>query len=300
MPTTPLPIVALAALTPEHIGERGDSQYGGKVYEEYRAKRQQYLGMVVAVSDNERYESRGWDDGDIVYRRTVTVFDGVKASTFDSDIAYNGTGGRATAWAVDASVDVMAAYYKWYLSVALPTQALIVGVSAKAQYLKELDETSEQLAAIPALAKGQTYKVVRGRKVPHGTTGKVFWFGDKGWGMSVGLSITDRKDTHGRNLDVVFVALKNLEYVPDNAATVNVAAALASNVAARADADCVAARAATNWYKDQIAAWLKQTGYNAESVHERLIEVLTDKIKNANGVDDASAVALVALRSTAT
>lgn len=299
MPTTPLPTVTLAALTPEHLGERGDTQHGLKVHEEYRAKRQQYLGMVVAVSDNERYESRGWDDGDNVYRRTVTVFDGVKASTFDSDVAYYGTGGRATAWDVDASPDVMAAYYKWYLSISLPSQAVKVGESAKAQYIKELDEASEQLAAPPALAKGQTYKVVRGRKVPLGTTGKVFWFGDKGWGMSVGLSTSDRKDPRGRNLDVVFVALKNLEYVPDSAATATVGAALADNVAARADADGVGTRAATKWYKDQVTAWLKQTGYDAASVRERLIEVLTDMVKNANGRDDASAVALVALKTTA-
>ena len=87
--------------------------------------------------------------------------------------------------------------------------------------------------------------------------------------------------------------------MPANATSVKVGAAIADNVTARADADGVASRAATKWYKDQVAAWVKQTGSDAASVRERLIEVLTDMVKNANGRDDASVVALVALKTAA-
>lgn len=47
--------------------------------------------------------------------------------------------------------------------------------------------------------------VVRGRKVPIGTEGEVFWMGDKGWGMSVGLRLLDGSK--------VFTAMKNVEIV---------------------------------------------------------------------------------------
>jgi len=35
--------------------------------------------------------------------------------------------------------------------------------------------------------RGREVKVVRGRKVPKGTTGRVFWTGNKGWGDRVGI-----------------------------------------------------------------------------------------------------------------
>ncbi len=48
-------------------------------------------------------------------------------------------------------------------------------------------------------------RVVRGRKVPIGTEGEVFWMGDSGYGMSVGLRLIDGKK--------VFTAMKNVETV---------------------------------------------------------------------------------------
>lgn len=48
-------------------------------------------------------------------------------------------------------------------------------------------------------------KVVQGRKVPIGTEGEVFWMGDSGYGMSVGLRLIDGKK--------VFTAMKNVEVV---------------------------------------------------------------------------------------
>lgn len=53
--------------------------------------------------------------------------------------------------------------------------------------------------------RGSTVKVVKGRKVPLGTEGEVFWLGDKGWGWSVGLK-TAEGEKH-------FTALGNVESV---------------------------------------------------------------------------------------
>jgi hypothetical protein len=46
-------------------------------------------------------------------------------------------------------------------------------------------------------------EVVKGRKVAKGTVGEVFWVGDNGFGVSVGLSLT--------NGEKVFTAIKNIE-----------------------------------------------------------------------------------------
>jgi hypothetical protein len=50
---------------------------------------------------------------------------------------------------------------------------------------------------------GATVEVVKGRKVAKGTVGEVFWVGDNGFGVSVGLSLT--------NGEKVFTAIKNIE-----------------------------------------------------------------------------------------
>ena len=281
-----LPLVSIANLRSAHIG------VGEGTLDAYITKRVDYLGMVVAVSD---------EDVNGVYRRTVTVFDlaTMKASTFVSDTilstptqAHNG---RASAWGVDALPETMAAYYKWHLSVSLPTQALAAGESAKVQYIKDVYMESQEETPTPPLARGQVYKVVRGRKVKHGTTGSVFWFGDKGWGMSVGLNTSDRKDSRGRNLDVVFAALKNLEYVP----TTNTTTDNAVSPAIRAAADGVAVRNAVTWYKNAVTDWIKQTGYDGDSVRQRLIEVIDNILKDSNSDSNttlASTIALLALR----
>jgi hypothetical protein len=54
--------------------------------------------------------------------------------------------------------------------------------------------------------KGKTVKVVRGRKVPKGTSGLVFWVGSNQWGESCGF-ITATGDKH-------FTALTNVEVAP--------------------------------------------------------------------------------------
>lgn len=299
MATTPLPVVSLNSLTAANIGEREDSDFGKNQLRDYIAKRKQYLGKVVAVSDSEKWESRGWDDGDTVYRRKATVWDGEAALTFDTDVVLY-RNGRATAWDVDADESTMAEYYKWYLSVELPRLAAVEAAAEKGRALRDLEKAQASVVAPPALARGQTYKVVRGRKVPIGTTGKVFWWGDKGWGMSVGMNTSDRKDARGKNLDVVFVPLKNLEYVPnaqETAASAAAAAALTEDSVERQAAAGAAIRRGVEFYQDALNAWLKKTGYDGDSVRQRLIEIINDGVKKTSDETKvyAAGIALLAL-----
>lgn len=63
------------------------------------------------------------------------------------------------------------------------------------------------------VTKGDTVRVVRGRKVPKGTVGKVFWEGESRFGLSVGLALSDKKDASGKYAEVAFTAPSNLEVV---------------------------------------------------------------------------------------
>lgn len=53
-----------------------------------------------------------------------------------------------------------------------------------------------------AIIKGQTVTVVKGRKVPLGTVGIVFWVGENNWGTQVGFK---------SNGETYFTAITNLE-----------------------------------------------------------------------------------------
>lgn len=59
---------------------------------------------------------------------------------------------------------------------------------------------------------GKDVIVARGRKVPKGTVGRIFWTGNNGWGDSVGLDIMV-----GARHDRVFTAMKNVDVInPDD------------------------------------------------------------------------------------
>lgn len=61
----------------------------------------------------------------------------------------------------------------------------------------------EELQTNDPIKKGSTIKVVRGRKIPHGTTGVVFWSGVSQWGLRYGF-----KDSSGT---VFWAAAGNVE-----------------------------------------------------------------------------------------
>lgn len=58
---------------------------------------------------------------------------------------------------------------------------------------------------------GDKVEVVGGRKVKKGTVGHVFWIGDSGYGVSVGVRFSDTKDARGRYVDVQFIAPRFLK-----------------------------------------------------------------------------------------
>lgn len=69
--------------------------------------------------------------------------------------------------------------------------------------LQSLKRKSEEEREAKIVRVHKVVRVVRGRKVPIGTVGEVFWMGDKGYGMAVGIRLIDDKR--------VFTALKNVE-----------------------------------------------------------------------------------------
>lgn len=60
-------------------------------------------------------------------------------------------------------------------------------------------------------------RVVKGRKVPKGTEGRVIWLGNGNWGPRVGIATSEERDSSGRYKDVVWTAASNCEVVLDEA-----------------------------------------------------------------------------------
>ena len=69
------------------------------------------------------------------------------------------------------------------------------------------------------MTKGTTVKIVRGRKIPLGTTGKVIWKGQNQWGWRVGIKVDPTKE------EVLWTALGNVEAIYDDAQVVTEAIA---------------------------------------------------------------------------
>lgn len=61
------------------------------------------------------------------------------------------------------------------------------------------------------ITNGDTVCVVKGRKIPKGTRGIVFWNGETRYGSSVGIRFSDKKDSSGKYIDVEFTAPINLK-----------------------------------------------------------------------------------------
>ena len=190
----------------------------------YKAKRTEFVGCVLTVTDRcetVRIMSDVWDDE---YTRTVTVWDAanrcVHTMVTDTQIGWYGRNlDRVSVWEVDATPEAVAAYNEWMLEVGIPQAA---DEKAKETRRKQWAALKGQIDSIlsPEPRKGQVWEVVKGRKFAKGTRGKLFWSGTNQWGESFGLATSDRKDEQGRNTDAIFVASGNLAYVPtdeDNA-----------------------------------------------------------------------------------
>ncbi len=92
-------------------------------------------------------------------------------------------------WDADVMAGEFAQEYQDYLA----EEEVKAAEREKAREIEEAKQREERAkSAILDPAKGLKCKVVKGRKVPKGTIGEIFWVGDKGYGLTVGL-----KDSQG-------------------------------------------------------------------------------------------------------
>lgn len=158
-----------------------------------------HVGLVLGIG-----EQNGYDDSDFY----ATVWNPVTGSP--DRIQY----GTTRAWTypnhaeVDASPEVQAAY-----------QAYLDAAADKARQAQAALE-----AKTPRM--GKKVRVVRGRKVPIGTEGVIFWMQEQtftprfknGWkhgpdAVKVGIALDDTRDARGRYANVAWTYIANVEVV---------------------------------------------------------------------------------------
>jgi hypothetical protein len=135
--------------------------------------------MVVALT-----EHNFWDDSDFA----AIVWDAETGRP--KEVTYATTRGWTyhNSARVDATPEVATAYEAYKAALAAKRVAATMAYEAQ------------------KVAKGKVVKVVKGRKVPVGTTGEVIWYGDGKWSARVGI-----KDADGT---VYWTAASNVEVVP--------------------------------------------------------------------------------------
>lgn len=129
-----------------------------------------YEGQVVALR-----EMNGYDDSDF-YAVVMPA-----GATEPGEVFYNTTRGYMDGHAVVDATDEAAAAYASYRN--RKREEYRAAVKARE------DEAAAAEAARPR--RGDTVKVVKGRKVPKGTTGSVVWTGEGAYGPRVGLKDAD-------------------------------------------------------------------------------------------------------------
>lgn len=132
-----------------------------------------YAGKVLKTGSREvRVMSDVWSDE--VY---ATVWTGTGTLDVPYGIYEFGINGVAT---VDATPEVVAAANDWRLA----TEVAKLRASALSRAAKTLADVEEAAATV---RKGREVTVVKGRKVPKGTTGEVIWIGAGHYGSRVGV-----------------------------------------------------------------------------------------------------------------
>lgn len=161
---------------------------------------------------------------DIFEYQTFAVCYNPATDSFESRYV-NSDYGSTTAYAeVDAEPELMVRYAAWIVEQAAE--------NAGFHHSRELDEARNELRHVKY---GRNVKVVRGRKVPVGTTGRVFWTGDSKYGTRVGIELASGER--------VFTATHNVEVEVDPAEVAKVEAMFAKS-AVRQAAKFAAERAA--------------------------------------------------------
>lgn len=107
---------------------------------------------------------------------------------------------------VDATPEVMAQWKNWVEEREREHQEVLARLDRERLEAAGLREKN-------TVRLGKVVKIVKGRKVPLGTQGLVFWMGKDGWGKDkVGIATTDRREK-GRYMDVVWAAASNCQVV---------------------------------------------------------------------------------------
>jgi len=137
-----------------------------------------------------------WNDSMHIESFHAMVWDASKGAPVDVYYKddYSNTDGS---FEVDATPDVRAAYDAYTDKIT----------AAHVAYVAELE--------FNRVHKGKFVVVARGRKVPKGTRGQVFWIGNNGYGTSVGI-ITATGEKHFTalaNVDVVLATPEETEQV---------------------------------------------------------------------------------------
>lgn len=198
------------------------------------------VGSTVAVYD--RWQSRGWDDGDTV---TYAVARNAAGEWQEFHVATDrcDAGNRAV---VDATTEAAEAY-----EAHLRAEAERVARERAAEAARAEAERVARERVSPD--KGAFVIVAKGRKVPVGTVGRLFYTAPSEYGMRAGIATSTRTEKRtGRNgteydsaADVVWTALDNLAVIlpemPADAREVDAlyrcAAAVYAHAAARAEVD---------------------------------------------------------------
>jgi hypothetical protein len=206
-------------------------------------------GNVLSVREVTR-EVKGFEDEYHIYQVVeVTAWDpeegkGVEFVAYSPcDFAWSSGKKNPILWSVDASPEVYEVYNKWVTDVAAPAAAESAAEYARKESLRRGEATVASILN-PKLARGQVWRVYKGRKFPIGTQGTVFWYGDNRFGLAVGLATTERKSQSGKYLDVIFVSAGNIEYIPTQADLASVRE-IESNAQERADKNSKEAYEAT-------------------------------------------------------
>lgn len=118
----------------------------------YGKTKPEYVGCVLST-----YERNGHNDSDwyaICWDREKQ-----KVVEVEYDTTRAGGGGRAE---IDATDEVLREVYRWYKQMG-----------------RELFDAHTNPAEAKKVRKGDTVRVIRGRKIPKGTEGVVFWVGTR-------------------------------------------------------------------------------------------------------------------------
>ena len=118
----------------------------------YRKPEVQYEGCVIAT-----YEHNGYDDSDFY----AICWDDEKGKLVEVEYDTTRCGGGGIA-KIDATVETLRKVYRYYKNMG-----------------RDLFDKETNIKQAKAYGRGDTVLVVRGRKVPKGTMGVVFWMGTR-------------------------------------------------------------------------------------------------------------------------